>query len=144
MINQLVKLSFNKLRLSWTGLRSRPMVCPCQVWTWLKNRTQESGNGVMSTDGQTDNLIPVYQPFEPLLRFRKKKLPLQSTSGALLYQASHESEQLVKSCFTQATHVFTWKHIWNYFIEVDELHPIISYPKEKCYDSGSYSGCVVW
>ena len=44
-----------------TRPRSSPKVRPYQVWPRLeKNCTRESGNGVVSIDGQTDNLIPVY------------------------------------------------------------------------------------
>ena len=47
-----------------TRLRSCPQVRPYQVWPQSeKNCTQESVKGVVSTDGQSDNLIPVYPPF---------------------------------------------------------------------------------
>ena len=47
-----------------TRPRSCPQVRPYQVWSQSeKNCSRESVNGVVSTDGQTDSLIPVYSPF---------------------------------------------------------------------------------
>ena len=51
--------SFNELRLPWTN--SSEILTQ---GTSLSSLTAiESGNGVVTTDGQTDNLIPVYLPF---------------------------------------------------------------------------------
>ena len=62
-----------------TRPRSWPKVLPYQVWPRSeKNCTRESGNGFVSTDGQTDNLIPGYPPFNFVERGYKKKTNVHS------------------------------------------------------------------
>ena len=62
--NYLFKHSFNEPCLSWTNsaeISTQGKSLP--IWPWSEeNCTRESGNGVVSIDGQTDNFISVYPP----------------------------------------------------------------------------------
>ena len=56
--------SFNEPRLPWTNSSEILTQGTSLKFDRLeKNSTRESGNGVVSTDGQTENLIPIYPLF---------------------------------------------------------------------------------